>query len=168
MVSEKPITSAAAERGAAYYNTWKLYIYDWWVLGFINRFGWRCSTKKHLLPLFRSSIRSNHLDIGVGTGYYLKHTKVPGSLTFCDLSETSLRTAQARCGRNDAQTLHCDITVELPTAEKFESISMFYLLHCLPGPMSNKTAVIERVLPNLTADGILAGAVLLFKAEGLR
>ncbi|KAL3470365.1 hypothetical protein BJX99DRAFT_239668 [Aspergillus californicus] len=163
MDSEKTTTSAAAERGAAYYDTWKLHTYDLWVLGFINRFGWRCPTKKHLLPLFRSCVRSKHMDIGVGTGYYLKHTRFPGSLTLCDLSQSSLRTAQSRCGCNDVQIIRCDITVELPTAEKFESISMFYLLHCLSGPISNKTTVIERILPNLTVDGVVAGATILGK-----
>ncbi|KAF9887535.1 hypothetical protein FE257_010113 [Aspergillus nanangensis] len=161
MNSPKTTVSAAGQRSTAYYETWTLDTYDLWVLGFINTFGWRCGTKKHLLPAFRASVRPNHMDIGVGTGYYLKHVDFPGSLTLCDLSRSALEMARSRSGRDDVQLIHCDITQELPTDEKYQSISMFYLLHCLPGPITNKTAVIHRVTSNLTTDGILAGATIL-------
>ncbi|KAF7593564.1 hypothetical protein BBP40_011184 [Aspergillus hancockii] len=163
MESKTPTTTAAAERGAAFYDTWQVYAYDMMVLGFINSFGWCCPTNKHLLPLFQANIRSNHLDIGVGTGYYHKFSSFPGSLTLCDLSVGALEMAKARSGVDNVKVIRCDITQELPTDEVFDSISMFYLLHCLPGPIENKTAVIERVLPNLASDGVLTGATILGK-----
>ena len=47
-------------------------LWDWWVLGVSNRFAWDVPiTKEHLLPHFLEHLGNNHLDIGVGTGFYL-------------------------------------------------------------------------------------------------
>ena len=156
---------ADAERGAAVYNTWKIHIYDWWVLGFVNSWAWGCPTNSHLLPLMKSNIRSNHLDIGVGTGYYLEHSAIPTStrLTLCDLSPKALQMAKSRAGRPDTVELLCDITKPLPTKTQFDSISMFFLLHCLPGPLEQKTVVFDHIKHNLTPDGVITGATVLGK-----
>ena len=47
--------------------------------------------------------------------------------------------------------------------EKFDSISVFYLLHCLVGPASAKNRVFENLSPHLTGDGVLFGATILGK-----
>lgn len=154
-----------AERGAAVYSTWKIHIYDMLVLGFVNTWAWRCPTAKYLLPLFKSNIGTKHLDIGVGTGYYLQYGEIPAStaLTLCDLNPTALKMAKHRSGRPDAEELLCDITKPLPTKTKFDSISMYFLLHCLPGPVENKTVVFDHLKHNLAPDGVVTGATVLGK-----
>lgn len=57
--------------GAKIYTPLTLKLYDWWVLGVSNRLAWGCPTKEHLLPHFLEHLGNNHLDIGVGTGFYL-------------------------------------------------------------------------------------------------
>lgn len=162
-------TSAAAQRGAACYESWIMYIYDFFVLGFVNRFAWRCPTDKHLLPLFKNNIRTTHLDIGVGTGYYLKNCKIASSvkLTLSDLSPNAIRVAKLRSGRPDAGEMLWDVTQPFPVPEgkydKFDSVSMFYVLHCVPGPVKNKTVVFENIKNCMTADGVLTGATVLGK-----
>ena len=59
--------------GAKIYTPLTLKLYDWWVLGVSNRLAWGCPTKEHLLPHFLEHLGNNHLDIGVGTGFYLTH-----------------------------------------------------------------------------------------------
>ncbi|ROI86730.1 methyltransferase, partial [Escherichia coli] len=44
---------------------------------------------------------------------------------------------------------------------QFDSISMFYLLHCLPGNISTKSCVIRNAAQALTDDGTLYGATIL-------
>ncbi|HCU1814198.1 TPA: hypothetical protein OUH30_004422, partial [Escherichia coli] len=44
---------------------------------------------------------------------------------------------------------------------QFDSISMFYLLHCLPGNISTKCCVIRNAAQALTDDGTLYGATIL-------
>ena len=65
------------ERGHAAYTKRSLALYDWWVLGFSNKRIWKCPTEK-LLELYRAHISDNHLEVGVGTGYFLKNTLPEG------------------------------------------------------------------------------------------
>ena len=135
----------SSAKGAAVYTRPFLRIYDWWVLGIVNSLSWRCSTPTILVPFFLSHLRSNHLDIGVGSGYYLSHCSPTSShhVTLMDLNKNSLETANARIG-NVARMVQGDaLTLSLPfkKEEKFDSISLFYLLHCLPGPLEGKSVV---------------------------
>jgi ubiquinone/menaquinone biosynthesis C-methylase UbiE len=57
--------------GQAVYSKPVLSIYDIWVLGFSNHFLWKCPTKL-ISKQFADLATKNHLDVGVGTGYYLK------------------------------------------------------------------------------------------------
>ncbi|KAI9819841.1 MAG: hypothetical protein M1827_006410 [Pycnora praestabilis] len=154
---------ADAEVGAAVYSRWLLAVYDWWVLGIVSSYAWRISAKKTLLPFFRQNIGKQHLDIGVGTGYYLAHGQVPADtqVTLLDLNQNSLDAAKARFGRKDTERLLFDCTQPLPMKAPFDSISMFYLLHCMPGPVGKKTACFANLKHNLTGDGVLYGATIL-------
>jgi SAM-dependent methyltransferase len=149
----------SSAQGAAVYTPFFLFIYDWYVLGLINWLAWRCSTSKVLLPFFTSHLRSNHLDIGVGTGYYLSHCSLTPEhhITLMDLNQNSLEAANARIG-NVARMVQGDaLAASLPfkEKEKFDSISLFYLLHCMPGPLERKKVLFENLRSHLTDDGIL-------------
>ena len=149
--------------GAATYVPWFLSVYDFWVLFISGTFAWRCSTKTILLPFFRQNVSRRHLDVGVGTGYYLSHANLSRdtSVTLIDINTNSLATAAARYGRKDTKLLVHDALKPLHTAEKFESISMFYLLHCLPGPVHNKAVIFSNLKRNMTSEGVLFGATVL-------
>ena len=67
--------------GAKIYTPLTLKLYDWWVLGVSNRLAWGCPTKEHLLPHFLEHLGNNHLDIGVGTGFYLVIRNAAQALT---------------------------------------------------------------------------------------
>ena len=92
------MTASASSRstdGAAVYSPRVLKIYDRWVLGFSNSYAWKCPTAGVLLPFFRKHLSADHLDVGVGSGYYLAHSPArPGQqVTLLDLNENSLRAA---------------------------------------------------------------------------
>ncbi|KAI9739228.1 MAG: hypothetical protein M1834_007441 [Cirrosporium novae-zelandiae] len=150
-------------QGAAIYSRWLLAIYDWWVLGVVNSYAWRCRTTKVLLPFFRENMGKNHLDIGVGTGYFLSHAKIPADvhMTLADLNPNALEASKAKMGRPDTECILHDIFEPLPTKQRFNSVSMFYLLHCMPGPPSRKTAIFDHLKFNLTRDGVVYGATIL-------
>ncbi len=169
--------------GAAIYQPLALKIYDIWVLQFSNTYAWRCPTATTLLPFFTENLSQNHLDIGVGTGYYLRQAIASGALTedskvtLLDLNPNSLDAAskQLEDGAGiEAQTLHWDVMRPLPvlSAEaplmKFDSVSLFYLLHCMPGPLSAKTSIFAHLKNNLSPDGVLYGATILGKSERIR
>lgn len=85
---------------AKVYNPFTLKLYDWWVLGISNHFAWRCNTIKHLVPHYLKHVRHRHLDIGVGTGFYL--TDIPDEyiISLMDLNTASLHAAARRVGKN--------------------------------------------------------------------
>lgn len=165
MSSQKGSSTAA---GGAIYSLPGLLsiVYDSFVLGISNSYIWRCSTKQILLPFFAARQSSHHLDIGVGTGYYLAETRTSttANITLCDLNHDSLQAAKTRLKTIgvDAKILQHDIEKPLPLGrERFESISLMYLLHCMPGPPERKTAIFDHLKTNLTDNGVLFGSTIL-------
>ena len=57
--------------GQAAYTPLTLKVYDWFVLGFSNRYLWRCPTSE-LEALYDRNVSAHHLDIGV------RHRLFPG------------------------------------------------------------------------------------------
>jgi len=154
--------------GAAVYSPLTLALYDAWVLGISNRYAWRCPTNEVLLPFFRANVRPRHLDIGVGTGYYLAKAQLSSQtqVTLLDLNPSSLAAAKRRIGRPGTRTLQHDVMQPIPGDERFDSISLFYLLHCLPGPLDAKAVIFGHLKHKLQPGGVLFGATILGDEAG--
>jgi hypothetical protein len=65
--SDEPSGLPASSAG---YTRAVLMIYDLWVTHFSIRYVWRCSVEIHR-DHYRKWIGKRHLEVGVGTGYYL-------------------------------------------------------------------------------------------------
>jgi len=153
--------------GAAVYSPLVLRLYDAWVLGFSNRWAWSCSTRSVLLPFYRKHVGARHLEVGVGTGYYPAHVEADGSgsgqLTLLDMNEHCLVAAANRLGRRGIRLIAHDV-MKKPArlaGEHYDSIALFYLLHCLPGGMAEKSRIFGNLKNNLSPDGIMFGATVL-------
>jgi SAM-dependent methyltransferase len=155
----------SADPGAAVYSPLVLKLYDWWVLGLSNKFAWRCSTRTVLLPFYRKHMGKKHLDAGVGTGFYLAHAGLGPSheITLLDMNENSLRAAAARIRFPNVKVMRENVMRPLPrsSGERNDSISLFYLLHCLPGTMEEKSVAVASLKQYLKRDGIFYGATIL-------
>ena len=62
--------------GQAFYTDRTLPNYDLRVLTLSNPLIWRCPTSR-LLRFFDTHVSANHLDVGVGTGYFLDKCRFP-------------------------------------------------------------------------------------------
>ncbi len=158
--------SKQVEAGQAVYSKALLSVYDWFVLGFSNSYLWHCPTSI-LEEVFVKNATLNHLDIGVGTGYY-PHKCFNGSadrrLALLDLNPNSLEVAAARISRFKPEIYRANILDPLNlSCNKFDSISMHYLLHCLPGSLQAKSVVFENVGPYLADKGVVFGSTILGK-----
>jgi hypothetical protein len=83
------------------YSQFVLKIYDWYVLWYNCRFLWECPVN-YLLDLYNQYVSANHLDIGVGTGYFLDKCRFPGTnvrLALMDSSANPLKAASKRLFR---------------------------------------------------------------------
>jgi ubiquinone/menaquinone biosynthesis C-methylase UbiE len=157
------------------YTPLVLKLYDFIVLGFANTFCWRCPTKSVLLPFFKQPAgQTSHLDEGVGTGYYLVnslHVLAQSKITLADLNPNTLNTTTNRlihsgCNKANIHEIVHDVFTPLPgdLQGSQDAISLFYLLHCLPGRMSDKAPeVFKHLSPALKPEGTLYGATGLGK-----
>jgi len=162
-------TDGDTRKGVAVYTPLTLALYDLAVLRFSNCFIWQCASRV-LLDFYDQHISDKHLDIGVGTGYFLDKCRFPSTaptIALFDLnphclakSAKRLRRYAPACYVGDALR-HIDIGVS-----GFDSISLNYLLHCLPGNLASKSIVFENVKPLLKDDGVVFGSTIL--GEGAR
>lgn len=158
--------SAAA--GAAVYSAPVLAIYDLFVLGFSNTWAWRCPSRR-ILDFYNRHVSANHLDVGVGTGFYLDRCRYPEpkpAITLLDLNPNSLATAANRLQRYQPRTVQADVLEPLPLdSHRFDSIGLSYLLHCLPGSMPEKEVVFRHLQPWLNPGGVVFGATILGRGQ---
>lgn len=152
-----------AEAGQAIYTPLTLRAYDWFVLGLSNHLLWRCPTAE-LRALYGRNVSSRHLDIGVGTGYFLDKAAWPApkpSITLVDLNPHSLEAAAKRIERFSPHTVMANILEPLPPLGPFDSVGLCYLLHCLPGAIPQKAVVFDHIRPALAQNARVFGATIL-------
>jgi hypothetical protein len=140
-----------------------LKVYDWVVLGVSNRLLWRCPTP-HLRALYDRNVSARHIDIGVGTGYFLDKAKWPvadPAITLVDLNAHSLHAAAKRIGRFAPRPVLANALAPLPPLGPFDSAGLCYLLHCLPGEMEAKAVVFDHIRPALAPGARIFGATIL-------
>ena len=158
------ITEEDISKGQACYSKNLLSIYDLWVVYFSNRFLWRCP-KNIMIEQYKKRTSMNHLDIGVGTGYYLKklHWQAGSKLSLMDLNKNSLlKTSETIKPVQAYQAIQADIFKPQTNHQaEFDSISMNYLLHCLPGNLEDKSDAIKNAVEMLKPNGTLFGATII-------
>jgi hypothetical protein len=126
-----PPTPAHVAAGQAVYSRRLLNAYDLIVLGVSNRFIWRCPTPK-LLAHYNRHVSANHLDVGVGTGYFLDRCTFPSPsprIALMDLNPNSLDFAAKRIARYSPETYIRNVLepIDDPPAA-FDSVGVNYLL----------------------------------------
>jgi 2-polyprenyl-3-methyl-5-hydroxy-6-metoxy-1,4-benzoquinol methylase len=152
--------------GQQVYSPLVLKIYNLYVLGFSNRFVWACPSKK-LLDFYNQNISDHHLDVGVGTGYFLNHCKFPSQnpkLSLLDLNQNCLHYTQELLSRYSPEIYCADIFQPITCInEKYKTIGINFVLHCLSGDMTEKSAVIKNLSQLLGPGGVLFGSTILGK-----
>jgi SAM-dependent methyltransferase len=145
------------------FNQRMLRYYDWLLEFSCNR-AWRCPIPR-TVELYRRHLSSNHLEVGVGTGYFLERAHLPGSrprLTLLDLSPYCLERTATRLSRYAPETFCADALGPLELgAGPFDSIALNYVLHCMPGRLPEKGVVFTNLKPLLNPSGVLFGSTVL-------
>jgi Methyltransferase domain len=164
MADEEP-RADEVEAGQRVYTPFTLRVYDLFVLGFSNRFVWRCRSSK-MLERYDSHVGERHLDVGVGTGWFLDHCSWPvesPQITLLDLNENSLSAASNRIRRYAPATVQANVLDPVGLGDaRFDSIGANFLFHCLPGELEWKaTTVASNLRPYLASGGVLFGSTIL-------
>src|ERR1700730_18234548 len=130
--------------GHAVFTKRVLAIYDFLVLGLSNRLIWRCPTQR-LVDHYNRHVTANHLDVGVGTGYFLDR---------CRFSSNAARYAPETYARNVLEPIPIDWA-------KFDSVGINYLLHCLPGTIESKSVSFDHLKAMMNSGAVIFGSTLL-------
>jgi ubiquinone/menaquinone biosynthesis C-methylase UbiE len=159
-----PASEQNAAQGAAVYTRPMLAIYDAFVIGFSNSVLWKCPSRL-LVDFCNQNLSAKHLDVGVGTGYFLDKCQFPSlspNLTLVDLNPNCLRTTARRLRRYHPACHLADVLRPLPLSDSsFQSIGLNYLVHCLPGDLTTKGTAFGNLRRLLKPGGVLFGATIL-------
>jgi SAM-dependent methyltransferase len=138
--------------------------YDLVVLRISNPYLWKCPTAR-ILRMYDESISANHLDVGVGTGYYLAHCRFPSPaprVALMDINPHSLRHASRRAARYKPACYPHNVLEPISgDIPKFDTIGLNYLLHCVPGSLEQKAVVFDHLRGLLHPGGRFFGATIL-------
>jgi hypothetical protein len=118
-----------------------------------------------ILDFYNEHITANHLDVGVGTGYFLDKCRFPSDtprIMLLDLNPNSLNAAAKRLHRYQPITHLGNVWVpEILQPLKFDSIALNFLLHCLHRPIGGKQYIFRNLKPLLNPGGVVFGTTIL-------
>jgi SAM-dependent methyltransferase len=159
------VTDEAVAAGAAVYSRQLLSVYDLYVLGFSNTFVWQCPSRL-ILDFYNAHLSGKHLDVGVGTGYFLDKCKFPTrhpTLVLADINPNSLHASAKRRKRYHPTTYRANVLAPFQLDEAdFDTIALNYLLHCLPGNLLSKGAAFRNLKALLNENGgVIFGTTIL-------
>ncbi|WP_022948586.1 class I SAM-dependent methyltransferase [Methylohalobius crimeensis] len=150
--------------GHTIYSPRILRVYDWFVLGLSNRLIWKCPTRR-LARHYDRHVTGNHLDVGIGTGYFLDKCRFPTPsprVALMDLNRNSLDFTSRRIARYTPEIYRCDLLEPISMEMgKFDSVGVNYLLHCLPGSIGDKAIIFDHLKPLMNPHAVIFGATLL-------
>jgi len=150
--------------GQMFFSTMSHRMYDTGLYKFVTGSFWRCPTAV-LLDNYADNISSNHLEVGVGSGYFLRRTLCADfldRLMLSDLNRRCLAKSAAKLAAFAPATLKHNVQAPLPmSARGFKSVGMNYVLHCIPGRFSRNQAIFRNVHAALEEGGVFFGATLI-------
>lgn len=157
-------TPEQVEAGQAIYTQRTLAVYDFVVLGVSNPLLWQCPTQQ-LVEHYNKHITANHLDVGVGTGYFLERCQFPSPtprVALMDLNSTALEFVARRIARYKPETYRQNILNPIVLdVQPFDSVGVNYLLHCLPGSIESKAIAFAHLKALMNPNGVFFGSTLL-------
>jgi hypothetical protein len=154
---------AAVERAHAVYTPFTLSFYDLLVHRLSNHLVWQCPTRR-LLALYEANLTGNHLEAGVGTGFFLDRAGDGrlDRLVLLDVNRHCLDRAARRLARFKPVLRQANLLAPCKTRlAPFDSVGLTYVLHCLPGSMDEKLAAIDHLRPHMCGGAVLFGATIL-------
>ena len=134
--------------GQAVYTPGTLLVYDIVVLGISNSFIWKCPSSR-IEKHYNDNISDSHLEVGVGTGYFPDRCKFPSEqprVGLMDMNPNTLEFASKRIARYEPDTYIQNILEPIDhELERFDSIGINYLFHCVPGSISEKAVAFDHL-----------------------
>ncbi|MBI3897614.1 MAG: class I SAM-dependent methyltransferase [Gammaproteobacteria bacterium] len=159
-------TARTVNDGIRIYSTLLLASYDFLIMQILSPYVWRCHPR-HYQDLYRAYMSRNHADVGVGTGYILNRCQYqPGEVRIglFDLQQNCLNYTAKRLARFRPETYLCNALEPIRHAtDRFDSVALGGILHCIPGDMATKSAVFDVLRPLMNPRAQVFGYTILNK-----
>ena len=147
--------------------------YDAVVPGWLSEHVWDCPAS-HLADLYSRYTRSRHLDIGVGTGYYLQRLLdsgwSPARLVLADANLDCLAYASRQLSDVPHETVQLDVlNIDPQLAARLDnvaSIAANFLLHCLPQGIASANGLADFAAQVLGDEGVFFGSTITGEVAG--
>ncbi|MGI9515632.1 MAG: hypothetical protein ACR2NP_01185 [Pirellulaceae bacterium] len=147
--------------------------YDLVVPGWLSERVWRCPASQ-LDEMYERFSRPRHLDIGVGTGFYLQRLLNtdwnPCRLILADANPDCLEYASRQLADVPHETVQIDVLdLDPQLAARLgtvESIAANFLLHCLPHGIASADGLADLASEILVDDGIFFGSTITGEVAG--
>lgn len=127
--------------------TQSLKLYDFAVNDINCNYVWRCN-KKNIIDNYKKNIGKIHLEIGPGTGYFLKNNYPNEKLYLMDINNETLDFSKKNLegSYNNIYKLKHNIFTDKIKIDQLDSVGINYVLHCVPGKLENK---VDKLISNL-------------------
>lgn len=125
--------------------------YDFFVNKINCKYVWQCN-EKNIYQLYTNNIQKHHIEIGPGTGYYLKpFIQNLKTLQLIDINNNILRYANMRLSHPNLKKKITNLNLfkknnTLQVNNKITSIGVNCVLHCVPGPIETN---IDNLINNI-------------------
>jgi hypothetical protein len=129
--------------------TKSLKFYDYLVNDINCTYAWRCH-KSNIFENYKNNIKTNHLEIGPGTGYFLKNNYNINKLYLMDINEDTLNFSKNNLSLNyQVETINHNIFEDKLEIKDLDSVGLNYVLHCVPGKLEDN---INNLINNLESN----------------
>jgi phospholipid N-methyltransferase len=124
--------------------------YDYFVNNINCKYVWKCD-QRYIKKLYANNITNKHLEIGPGTGYFIKKYQF-NNLHLVDINQDILTNSKKNLNNNCQNIkIHNQNIFENNNKinEDITSIGMSYVLHCVP---SNLDRSLDNLVENIKAN----------------
>lgn len=151
-------------RSQQFFNKGSLLFYDFLLYGVISKYAWGSSIQR-LDSHYKKYVGHNHLEVGVGTGILLNRVVFDSAhprLALMDLSRDCLEKTKRKVARYAPETYIQNLLEPIHhKIDKFDSIGINYVMHCVPGNFKEKGVAFTYLRPLLSENGVLFGTTVL-------
>ena len=120
-------------------NNFLLKNYDYFVNNVNCKYVWKCN-EKNIHKMYKKNITKNHIEIGPGTGYFLKNYNFD-NLTLIDVNDDILQNSYDNLSKNakNLNIINHDLFLKNNKLNNinFESVGINYVLHCVPNTLDD-------------------------------
>lgn len=158
------MTQSAIDKAHTIYTGLPDWFYNTVVYRINTPFAWG-SCVADIDAFYKRHIRDHHMEVGLASSRFIvNNAKAHQKITLLDINPFNLEKATQHLQNHyQINSIVANILEPIKTEQRFDSIAMNYILHCLPGNLTaeGKGVCFKHLSQLLNNNGVLFGATIL-------